>query len=46
MDGLTLVVGVISAIDILITTDKCDYIWIGFFVLGILVGTIFYDLLM
>ena len=40
------VVGAISAMDILTTTDTCDYLWIRFFVLGILVGTGFYDLLM
>ena len=44
--GLTLVVGAISAIDILTTIDTCDYIWIRFFFLRILVGIIFYDLLM
>ena len=43
--GLALFVGVISAMDILTTTDTCDYLWIKFFVLGILVGTRFYDLL-
>ncbi len=44
--GLALVVGAISAMDILTTTDTCDYLWIRLFVLGILVGTRFYDLLM
>ena len=44
--GLALVVGVISSIDILTTIDTCDYLWIRFFVLGISVGTGFYDLLM
>ena len=44
--GLALVVGVISAMDILTTTDTCDYFWIKFLVLEILVGTRFYDLLM
>ena len=44
--GLALVVGAISAMDILTTTDTCDYLWIRFFVLGISVGTGFYDLLM
>ena len=44
--GLALAVGAISAMDILTTTDTCDYLWIKFFVLGILVGTGFYDLLM
>ena len=38
--------GAISAMDILTTMDTCDYLWIKFFVLGILVGTGFYDLLM
>ena len=38
--SLALVVGAISAMDI------CNYLWIRFFVLGISVGTIFYDLLM
>ena len=28
--GLTLVVGAISAMDILTTTDTCDYLWIRF----------------
>ena len=41
-----LAVGAISAMDILTTTDTCDYLWIIFFVLGILVGIGFYDLLM
>ena len=27
---LTLIVGVISAMDILTTTDTCDYLWIRF----------------
>ena len=36
----------ISAMDILATIDICDYLWIRFFVLGILVGIGFYDLLM
>ena len=44
--GLALAMGSISAMDILTTTDTCDYLWIRFFVLGISVGTIFYDLLM
>ena len=44
--GLALVVGAISAMDILTTMDKCDYLWIRFFVLCILFGTGFYDLLM
>lgn len=44
--GLALVVGAISAMDILTTTDTCDYLWIKFFVLGISIGTRFYDLLM
>ena len=44
--GLALVVGAISAMEILTTTDTCDYLWIRFFVLGILVGIGFYDLLM
>ena len=29
--GWAIVVGVISAMDILTTTDTCDYLWIGFF---------------
>ena len=44
--GLPLVVGVVSAMDILTTIDTCDYLWIMFFVLVILVGIGFYDLLM
>ena len=44
--GLALDVGVISAMDILTTTDTYDYLWIRFFVLGISFGTRFYDLLM
>ena len=44
--GLTLDVGAISAMEILTTTDTCDYLWIGVFVLGVSVGTRFYDLLM
>ena len=44
--GLARVMGVILAMDILITIDTFDYLWIGFFVLGISVGTRFYDLLM
>ena len=44
--GLALVVGVILAMDILTTTDTCDYLWIEFFVLGISVGTGCYDRLM
>ena len=44
--GLALDVGAISAMDILTTTDTCDYLWIRFFVLHILVGTKFYDLIM
>ena len=44
--GLALVVGVISAMYILITINTCDYLWIKNFVLGNLVGTRFYDLLM
>ena len=44
--GLALVVGAILAMDILTITDTCDYLWIRFFVLGILVGIIFSDLLM
>ena len=43
--GLTLVVGAILAMDILTTMDTCDYLWIRFFVLGISIGTGFYDLL-
>ena len=43
---LALAVGAISAMDILTTTDTCDYLWIRLFVLGILVGIGFYDLLM
>ena len=43
---LALVVGAISAMDILTTTDTCDYLWINVFVLDISVGTRFYDLLM
>ena len=31
---------------ILTTTDTCDYLWIRVFVLGISIGTRFYDLLM
>ena len=46
MDGLALVVGDISARDILTTMGTCDHLWIKFFVLGILVGIVFYDLLM
>ena len=42
---LALVVGVVSAMDILTTMNTCDYLWIKFFVLGISVGTGFYDLL-
>ena len=44
--GLALAVGAISAMDILTTMDTCDYLWIRFFVFGILVGIGFYDLLM
>ena len=45
--GLALAVGAISAMDILTTMDTCDYLWIRFiFVLDILVGARFYDLLM
>ena len=44
--GLALTVGAISAMEILKTTDTCDYLWIRVFVLGISVGTRFYDLLM
>ena len=40
---LALSVGFISAMDILTTMDTCDYLWIRFFVLGILVGIGFYD---
>ena len=43
---LALVVGDISAMDILTTINACDYLWIKFFVLEISVGTRFYDLLM
>ena len=32
--GLALVVGVISAIDILTTMDTCDYLWIRFLCLA------------
>ena len=42
--GLALVVGAISVMDILTTMDICNYLWIRFFVLGILVSTGFYDL--
>ena len=41
--GLALTLGAISAMDILTTMDTCDYLWIVFFVLGILVGIEFYD---
>ena len=44
--GLALVVGAISAMNILTTTDTCDYLWIRFFVLDISVGNKNYDLLM
>ena len=45
--GLAVVVGAISAMDILTTMDICDYLWIRFFLcLAFLVGTRFYDLLM
>ena len=44
--GLALAMGAISAMDILKTTDTCNYLWIIFFVLDILVGIGFYDLLM
>ena len=44
--GLALAVGAISAMEILTTMDTCDYLWIRVFVLGISVGTRFYDLLM
>ena len=44
--GLALVVGVISAMDILTTTYTHDYHWIRFFVLEISAGIRFYDLLM
>ena len=37
--SLALVVGDISTKDILTTMDTCDYLWIKFFVLDILVGT-------
>ena len=37
--GLALVVGVVLAMDILTTTDTCDYLWIRFFVLDISIGT-------
>ena len=43
---LKLAMGDISAMDILTTMNTCYYFWIKFFVLGILVGTGFYDLLM
>ena len=45
--GLALVVGAISAMEILTTSDTCDYLWIRFFLcLAFSVGTGFYDLLM
>ena len=44
--SLALLVGVISAMDILTTVDICDYLWIRFFVLVISIGIGFYDLLM
>ena len=44
--GLALIVGVISSMNVLTTIDMCDYLWIRLFVLGILVGIGFYDLLM
>ena len=44
--GLALAMGAISAMDILTTTDTCDYLWIRLFVLDISVGIGFYDLLM
>ena len=44
--GLVLAVGAILAMDILIIMDTCDYLWIRFFMLDILVGIGFYDLLM
>ena len=44
--GLELVVGVISVMDILKTMNTYDHLWIRFFVLGISIGTRFYDLLM
>ena len=43
--GLTLVVAIL-AMDIFKTTDTYGYLCINFFVLEILVGTRFYDLLM
>ena len=46
MDGLALAMSVILDMDILKTMDTCDYLWFKFFVLGILIGTCFYDLLM
>ena len=44
--GLALDVDVISTMDIFTTTDTCGYLWIRFFMLGISIGTVFYDLLM
>ena len=44
--SLALVVGAISAMNILTITDTHDYLWIKFFLLRISVGTRFYDLLM
>ena len=32
--SLALVVGVVSAMDILTTTDTCDYLWINFLCLA------------
>ena len=46
MDGLALAVGAILAMDILATIDTCDYLSSKSFVLGILVGTGFNNLLM
>ena len=44
--GLALIVGTISAMDILTTIDACYYLWIRLFVLDISIGIEFYDLLM
>ena len=37
--NLALAMGAILGMDILTTMDTCDYLWIRFFVFGILVGT-------
>ena len=46
MDGFGTSCGFFFSYGYLTTTNTCDYLWIRFFVLGILVGIRFYDLLM